>query len=914
MQIHTFYPAYLNDFYSKNPLLAGRPYETQITALINDGFSGSHLFTPYMGPFGYETMLVIANCETLQTQWARENIAPLSGQPVGASYELVVKQVEHFKPDILYLTDPITFDSRFVRSLSFRPSFVFGWRAASIPSDTDWSEFDLIVSNDAISLGMAQKLGARNKQFFMPGFPTNVAKRVADERKQHDVVFSGQVSGEHTRRRQILNDISVLFSNARPFSLAYFIPGAMEHLEAGIAMRNQGAVWGMDMYRSLKRGRIALNVQIDIGGNQAGNMRLFETTGVGAFLLTDFHPNIKDYFEPGAEIETYASTGELNEKLLYYLDNPEKREMIARLGQERCLREYSMEKRAAELDRIIRDHLVTKSGVGTKLQFNVVAMNNNAARLYNMDDTAGAFDLLVKIKGLRQPLQGVDLLRALCFHRMNQTEAALEAVREELRWFPENKEARQLLNELQKLLHHKPAVVTDDPDFLQVLALVRPYTMLSDQRLYSLYRLGRYVCEQNIQGNFVECGVAAGGSSALLAWVIKKYSNHPRKLFAFDSFSGMPQPTADDSHQGIAAEATGWGTGTCSAPEESVREVCARLGVAHILVTVKGYFEETLPSMTGWVGMIALLHMDGDWYESTKCILHNLYGQISNDALIQVDDYGYWDGCRKAIHEFEALRSVRFAINHIDGTGVWFAKPDRFPVNPAIPAYLIEEFQQDDPVPQGFTTQMSINERFQLYYTIRSLNLDPAKVFRFIEIGSYGGGSLLLVCLALKRMGAQFQGISVEPGGPSQFRHVLQLLGNSVIHIPMFSHEALQKLSFLFSATQPPGFILVDGDHTYQGVRQDIIDYYPLLAPGGTMLFHDYLPPLDAQNREFILAHHANTEPGIRQACHEVMEKEYGLTPVDIPLPYPTNPAQTQAHLPIIPGVYSTIRTYIKPI
>jgi predicted O-methyltransferase YrrM len=130
----------------------------------------------------------------------------------------------------------------------------------------------------------------------------------------------------------------------------------------------------------------------------------------------------------------------------------------------------------------------------------------------------------------------------------------------------------------------------------------------------------------------------------------------------------------------------------------------------------------------------------------------------------------------------------------------------------------------------------------------------------------------------------------------------------------MFSHQAAPQLQQLFERDGNfPPFIFIDGDHSYKGVRQDIIDYFPLLAPGGIMVFHDYLPPLNDENREGILFHHAGNEPGIRQACEELMENTYGCEVLDIPLLYPTDPTQSQAHLPIIPRVFSTIRAYRKP-
>ena len=497
---------------------------------------------------------------------------------------------------------------------------------------------------------------------------------------------------------------------------------------------------------------------------------------------------------------------------------------------------------------------------------------------------------------------------------MEQFTGAIEALREELRWFPGNREAGEMLDGLLSQAPVSAVFKTGDEDFDMALKVIRPYTMLSEQRLYNLYKLARQVCENGIQGNFVECGVAAGGSSALLAWVIKKYSRHTRKLFSFDSFSGMPRPTADDSHYGIDAESTGWGTGTCSAPESSVIEVCSKLGVEDVLTTVKGYFHDTLPQMRDWVGMVALLHMDGDWYESTRAILDNLYGRLTNGALVQVDDYGYWEGCRKAIHEFMDARSLRFYMHQIDATGVWFVKPDSFRVNPDIPSSLVDEFIQDDPVSKGIESQMSANERFQLYYAVRRLLPRQQKPLRFIEIGSYSGASLMLICHAMNRLESEYKGVCVEPAGTGRFHVVIESLKQNVIHLPMFSHDAFLRLSMMFDADNLSELIFVDGNHSYEGVRQDIIDYYQLLAPGGFILFHDYLPEPDEISGAAIYSHHDNIEPGIRRACQEILEKGHQLLPVELPLLYPDDPTQTQAHLPIIPGVFSTIRAYRKPL
>lgn len=541
-------------------------------------------------------------------------------------------------------------------------------------------------------------------------------------------------------------------------------------------------------------------------------------------------------------------------------------------------------------------------------------MIDDALRLLAADKPSEALKILIEAKRHRIPTRDLDYTRAMCFVQLSRLTDAREACKEELRYFPDHKDAGDLLAQILEEEKGANAVSLGDDEFRAVLEVIRPYTMLSVERLFSLFTLAKRVCQSNVPGNFVECGVAAGGSSALLAYVIAKYSQQPRWLYSFDTFEGMPTPGSEDTHQGLGAEATGWGSGTCAAPLESLQDVCSKLGVWELVRPVKGLFQETLPVKRDWLGMIALLHLDGDWYDSTKAILENLYDRVSNGGVFQVDDYGYWEGCRRAVHEFEQARGVKFSPAVIDGTGVWFEKPESFRMNSSVSASEYAEFKECDPVKFGLTSQMSVNERFQLHTALRGLLPPRSSPFRFVEVGSFAGASLFQVYLTLKRAGAQVQGFAVEPGGQPAFYQIMRQISAEVAHLKMFSHPASLDLKSYFEKDGNwPQFILIDGDHSFEGVRQDMLDYYPLLAPGGVIVFHDYLPPLDDANREAIHFHHAGTEPGIRRACHEVMEGQFGLKPLELPIVFPDDLAQTQAHLPIIPEVLSSIRAYRKP-
>lgn len=507
----------------------------------------------------------------------------------------------------------------------------------------------------------------------------------------------------------------------------------------------------------------------------------------------------------------------------------------------------------------------------------------------------------------------LDFLRAQCFLRMGRKADAIQALREELTHNPAHSEASNLLSQLDK-----PANLGSNyPDeFKQLYQLIRPYTMLSVERLYQLYESARKVCQSFIGGNFVECGVARGGSAALLAWVSARYSNVPRKVFAFDSFEGMPTPDANDTHEGIPAEDTGWGTGTINAPEETLLELAQKLGVANHIEIVKGWFQETLPSRKKDLGMIALLHADGDWYASTKTIFEHLYDRVQPQGIVQIDDYGYWEGCAKAVHEFQEEHGIRFELKRIDATGHWFTKTESPLLNPKFKASLVSEFEQFDPEKLGILSQMSLNERLQFYYALKILVPEPKTMpIRFLEIGSFSGASMVEILTALaQRFGDQVEGFVIEPEGSPQFHQLLQQFKGKLIHLRDYSTKVDAKLSSIFDTDgNRPLFMFIDGDHSYEGVREDMLKYYPMLEAGGIIVFHDYLPPLDENNRESILHHHGGKEPGIRQACHEIMEAHFKAELMDIPIPYPAYPEQTQAQLPVIPGVSTTLRVYRKP-
>lgn len=358
LQVNTFYPRYLEDFYGLRPQLISANYDAQINALLDDGFASSHIFTRPLRQLGWETMQVVANNSVAQAAWLRGQ-----GKVVGESVDsaaVTLQQIEAFDPDILYFTDIVVFDSRFVRALSKKPTLVSGWRGFPSRPGTDWSEFDLVLTSFDRIIEEAASLGAAKSARFHPGFPEDCPVLSEERNIEWDVVFSGTVTHQHTRRIAILDMIAQLSADPNAgFSFGLFMPD-VSALPPHVQSLNQGARWADDMLRTLRNARIVVNVDVDAFGNQPPNMRLIEATGAGAFLMTPHHPELKNFFEPGVEVETFRTENELVSKLLYYLDNPDRCAEIARNGQARCLKDHALKDRAVWFRGIMSEALEEK--------------------------------------------------------------------------------------------------------------------------------------------------------------------------------------------------------------------------------------------------------------------------------------------------------------------------------------------------------------------------------------------------------------------------------------------------------------------------------------------------------------------------------------------------------------------------
>jgi O-methyltransferase len=224
------------------------------------------------------------------------------------------------------------------------------------------------------------------------------------------------------------------------------------------------------------------------------------------------------------------------------------------------------------------------------------------------------------------------------------------------------------------------------PDFLprevEIIRSVTPYTMTSAERLFALVQAVQYVLTANIPGSIVECGVWRGGSMMAAAQVLQDCQISDRDLYLFDTYEGMVEPTEVDvnlSHKiafdefakrKINTASSDW----CHASLDEVRENIAKTGYdLNRIHFIKGKVEDTIPQAAP--DTIALLRLDTDWFESTRHELIHLYPRLVSGGVLIIDDYGHWQGARKATDEFLAAEGIHLLLNRIDYTGRICIKP-----------------------------------------------------------------------------------------------------------------------------------------------------------------------------------------------------------------------------------------------
>lgn len=377
------YPRFLSWLYRSQPGLGNAGYAAQMAARNASLFGVADFYSQNFSALGHRAAELHVNNAWLQTAWARERGMPVEAAgpsvPSGSSSlpawlqravtplkpmlrplarrvglspsldaqaeKILLAQIEDFKPDVVLNQDTFHVDAPLMRRIKAIGNPILIGQVGIAPSrGVDWSVYDLMMSQLSATVEFFRRLRVRaevNHLAFEPGI---LDKLPATPAADIDVSFVGTVSPDHRQR------IALLEAVAKRYDLKLF-GNPPRTLPAASPLHRcfQGEVWGAEMYQALRRSKITLNSHIDMAGREAGNMRLFEATGVATFLLTDFKDNLHTLFEPDRDVAVWRSVDDCLAAIDSALGDADSRTKIAHAGQARTMAQHTYRHRAAEI-------------------------------------------------------------------------------------------------------------------------------------------------------------------------------------------------------------------------------------------------------------------------------------------------------------------------------------------------------------------------------------------------------------------------------------------------------------------------------------------------------------------------------------------------------------------------------------
>jgi len=401
VKIASFYYNFLDYYYEKNQEIKKKSYKEQYNDIMNEGFGWANFYQIHLNELGNEAYEIIYNADSLQRAWAQKMGINKSGD------ELLIEQLKYLKPDVVFFQDSMHFSPKWIEEIKYIvPSIklTIGWCCSPFTQEhlKLFSKFDIMLGCSPLFVDIFKKNNIKSYEL-NHAFESNLLSKLEKNNNypNSDVIFIGSFrwgKDFHIDRLNLIEKLirnnfdlklyaniaqdkyiksfltkagylyvnsmvktglsKMVYSNDKLKKLANLteVPKRMKFSKEFLASLDNTKLFGLEMMKAITKSKIGLNIHGGVAGTYAANIRLFEVTGVGACLVTDWKQNIKKFFIPDEEILTYKNIEECNEKVKYLLSHPEKRKMIAEAGHRRTLSEHTFEKRARQLDEIIKDN------------------------------------------------------------------------------------------------------------------------------------------------------------------------------------------------------------------------------------------------------------------------------------------------------------------------------------------------------------------------------------------------------------------------------------------------------------------------------------------------------------------------------------------------------------------------------
>ncbi len=400
LKVSSFYRNFLDNYYSTQSEVCNMSYDAQYEHLMATKYGWADFFKQHLEKLGVEVVEIVHNAKHLQEAWHQQFSASNNDN-------ILLSQIEFYKPDVIFFQDTKSFSGDFIKHIRTKFSFVkliFGHICAPFSNSEliSYRNYDFLLT----CLPSFQQLFTKHNiksYIFHHGFEASIIDNLTYNKEEtFDFTFIGSLlSGNEFHNQRIdyienlfnngiklqlytklqfdsyimlkfkqiayiiakvitgvgLSSVNQLISPLQKVSVLHSIPQKLKLPQIIIDNAINANIFGIDMYNVLANSKIVFNVHGGIAENYAANVRMFETTGVGSLLLTDYKENIHDFFEPDYEVVTYRNADECVEKAKWLLQNPEKAREIAKNGQKRTLKSHNLESRFYEIYEIINEYL-----------------------------------------------------------------------------------------------------------------------------------------------------------------------------------------------------------------------------------------------------------------------------------------------------------------------------------------------------------------------------------------------------------------------------------------------------------------------------------------------------------------------------------------------------------------------------
>ena len=374
--VDTYYPTFIRAQGLNKVSQTEESYQQLLSQVLDAGFGTGGAYVQGFRDAGWDSDIVIPNSLALQTQWARENKVTtpwtagwdyglhVSRLPVVNGFlhkfphihRMVLEQVKAVKPDVVMVQDLNLIPLGVARELKKHCGLLVGEIASPLPPKSFLMNYDLILSALPSIVDTARSWGLQS-QWVPLGFDEKWKTVSPASSRPIDAIFVGSFTRLQKSTAPLLAEAAKLIPGLQIYGTA---PQDVLQ-EWGLEKFHKGPAWGKDMFALLGQSKLVLNRHGEVAGPYAVNMRMFESTGSGALLVTENKSNLADLFEPGKEVLAYDSPRQAAELARDVLNDPQRLDRIAQAGQQRTLTSHTYTARAKQVTQIFETYLAAKN-------------------------------------------------------------------------------------------------------------------------------------------------------------------------------------------------------------------------------------------------------------------------------------------------------------------------------------------------------------------------------------------------------------------------------------------------------------------------------------------------------------------------------------------------------------------------